>query len=114
MTESTVQVKLKLPELKKTRPSESASEPDKRATARIQHIFNDIAKEHPGTTRPFQESGTFGDETEAAVKKFQQDNHIDGPDGVVRHLTWAKLLEIWAASPTHTLPPLPPPPPPVE
>jgi len=101
MTESTVQVTLNLPRLEKG----STPAPDRRATARIQHIFNDLAKEHPGTPRPFQESGKFGDETEAAVKKFQQDNHIPGPDGVVRHLTWAKLLERWVALPTHKLPP---------
>ncbi len=46
----------------------------------------------------------FGDETEAAVKKFQQHHHSDALDGVVRLLTWAKLLEIWAALPTHTFP----------
>jgi len=114
MTESADQVTLKLPQLKKDL-SDSAAESDKRATARIQHIFNDIAKEqHPEKPRPFQESGTFCDKTEAAVKKFQQDHHIPGPDGVVRHLTWAKLLEIWVALPTHTLPAPPPPPPPVE
>jgi peptidoglycan hydrolase-like protein with peptidoglycan-binding domain len=112
MTESTEQVKLKLPELKKG----PAPESDMRATARIQHIFNDIAKEqHPEKPPPFRESGEFGDKTEAYVIKFQQDNHIPPPaDGVVRHLTWAKLLERWAALPTHTLPKPPPPPPPVE
>lgn len=110
MTESAQQVTLKLPVLKKG----SAAESDKKATARIQHIFNDIAKEDPGTIRPFRESGDFGPKTEAAVKKFQRDNNISGPDGVVRHLTWAKLLEIWVALPTHTLPALPVPPPPVE
>ena len=102
MTESTVRVTLNLPQLEK----DSTPAPDRRATARIQHIFNDLAKEHPGTPLPFQESGKFGDDTEAAVKKFQQDHQIPPPyDGVVRHLTWAKLLEIWVALPTHTLPP---------
>ena len=104
MTES-VDVTLNLPVLKKG--SDSASE--KSATARIQHIFNDIAKEqHPEKPPPFRESGKFGDKTEAAVIKFQQDNDIPPPaDGVVRHLTWKKLLESWAALPK-------PPPPPVE
>ena len=102
MTESTVQVTLNLPELKKG----SAAESDQRATARIQHIFNDIAKERHEPHRPFQESGEFGAKTEAYVIKFQQDNHIPPPaDGVVRQLTWAKLLERWVALPTHTLPP---------
>ena len=102
MTESVPPVTLNLPELKKG----SATASDRRATARIQHILNDNAKEHPETYRPFRESGDFGDETEAAVKKFQQDNHIPPPaDGVVRHLTWAKLLERWVALPTHPFPP---------
>jgi murein L,D-transpeptidase YcbB/YkuD len=100
MTESTEQVTvtLKLPVLKKG----STPAPDRRATARIQHILNDIAKEqHPETYHPFRESGEFGDETEAAVKEFQQDKGIDGPDGVVRQLTWAALLKSWAELPTH-------------
>jgi hypothetical protein len=114
MTESTERVTLNLPVLDRN----STPAPDQRATARIQHIFNDIAKEqHPGTHRPFQESGKFGDKTEAAVIKFQQDPENDippPPDGVVRHLTWAALLKSWAELPTHTLPPDPVPPIPVE
>jgi peptidoglycan hydrolase-like protein with peptidoglycan-binding domain len=95
MTESAEQVTLNLPQLKKN----SSSASDQSATARIQHIFNDFAKANHETPRPFQESGDFGAKTEAAVKKFQRDNHIPGPDGVVRHLTWAKLLERWVALP---------------
>jgi hypothetical protein len=103
MTEST-EVTLKLPVLKKG----SAAASDKKATARIQHILNDIAKEHPDpeTYRPFRESGEFGDETKAAVIKFQEDsrNHIPQPhDGEVNHLTWAALLKSWVELPTHPL-----------
>jgi peptidoglycan hydrolase-like protein with peptidoglycan-binding domain len=100
MTESTVQVTLNLPRLEKG----STPAPDRRATARIQHIFNDLAKDHPGTPLPFQESGTFGDETKAAVIKFQQKHQdfIPPPaDGKVGPLTWAKLLERWIALPPH-------------
>jgi hypothetical protein len=46
--------------------------------------------------------GTFGPETENAVKAFQDDHDLDN-DGVVGPQTWAKLAEV------HDLPPYPAP-----
>jgi peptidoglycan hydrolase-like protein with peptidoglycan-binding domain len=109
MTESTDQVNLDLPHLKKD------SDPPPEATARVQHIFNDLAKAHHETPpRPFPESGEFGPKTEARVKTFQQENRIYPAKGEVGPQTWKALLESWVALPTHPLPPHPAPPHPVD
>jgi peptidoglycan hydrolase-like protein with peptidoglycan-binding domain len=62
------------------------------AVAHLQHIFNDLG-EHP----PFDEIGKFGPKTLAAVRSFQQNNHL-AVDGVVGKNTWKALLEAWLPS----------------
>jgi peptidoglycan hydrolase-like protein with peptidoglycan-binding domain len=59
------------------------------AVAHLQHMFNDF-----GEQPPFDEIGKFGPKTLAAVKKFQQGNHLV-VDGVVGMNTWKALLEKW-------------------
>jgi peptidoglycan hydrolase-like protein with peptidoglycan-binding domain len=59
------------------------------AVSHLQHMFNDF-----GEQPRFDEIGKFGPKTLAAVKKFQQDNHL-AVDGVVGRNTWKALLERW-------------------
>ena len=59
------------------------------AVAHLQHMFNDF-----GEQPRFDEIGKFGPKTLAAVKKFQQGNHLI-VDGVVGKNTWKALLEKW-------------------
>jgi murein L,D-transpeptidase YcbB/YkuD len=59
------------------------------AVAHLQHMFNDF-----GEQPRFDEIGKFGPKTLAAVKKFQQGNHLT-VDGVVGKNTWKALLEKW-------------------
>jgi peptidoglycan hydrolase-like protein with peptidoglycan-binding domain len=59
------------------------------AVAHLQHIFNDF-----GEQPRFDEIGKFGPRTLAAVKEFQQGNHL-AVDGVVGKNTWKALLEKW-------------------
>ena len=59
------------------------------AVAHLQHMFNDF-----GEQPRFDEIGKFGPKTLAAVKKFQQSNHLI-VDGVVGKNTWKALLEKW-------------------
>ena len=93
----TVQVSLTLPHLQ---PG-STPPPDKAATARLQHIFNDFAKADKAP-RIFDESGVFGPKTKDHIIKFQQKHNISPASGIVGPKTWKALLEHWAA-----LPPLP-------
>jgi len=104
MTEGPVEVTLKLPHL----IPGSDPPPNQRATARMQHIFNDIdtANHKPPI---FHETGAFADDTLGHVKAFQQEHHIN-PSGIVGPETWQALLERWAALPTHPVEPPPPPP----
>jgi peptidoglycan hydrolase-like protein with peptidoglycan-binding domain len=96
MTESPVDVKLKLPQLKPP----PAPPPNQAATARVQHILNDIRKaDHKPPI--FQETGAFLGDTTRNVQEFQRKHGIN-PSGIVGPLTWQALLEDWAK-----LPPLP-------
>jgi hypothetical protein len=88
----TVQVSLTLPHLK----PDSTPPPDKAATARLQRIFNDIAKAD-SAPRIFDESGAFGPKTKDHVIMFQQRNNISPASGIVGPKTWKALLERWAA-----------------
>jgi hypothetical protein len=88
----TVQVSLTLPHL----TPESTPPPDKAATARLQHIFNDFAKAD-NKPRIFDESGAFGPKTKDHVIKFQQQHNISPASGIVGPKTWNALLERWAA-----------------
>jgi len=92
MTESTDRVTLDLPHLKR----DSYPLPNKGATARVQHILNDILK---AAHKPpiFEESGAFGPKTEEHVSQFQQKNGISPAKGEVGPKTWKALLESWAA-----------------
>jgi peptidoglycan hydrolase-like protein with peptidoglycan-binding domain len=98
MTESsaaaipTVQVSLTLPHLL---PG-SNPPPNKEATARVQHILNDIAKAH-NKPRIFGESGAFGDKTIEQIKKFQHEHGISPASAKVGPKTWKALLETWIA-----------------
>ena len=42
--------------------------------------------------------GSFGPQTEKAVKKFQDDHNLDN-DGVIGPKTWAKLAEVYDLPP---------------
>jgi peptidoglycan hydrolase-like protein with peptidoglycan-binding domain len=92
MTESTDPVTLNLPHLKR----DSNPLPNKGATARVQHIFNDMLK---ADNKPaiFEESGAFGPTTEEHVSQFQRKNGISPAKGEVGPKTWKALLESWAA-----------------
>jgi peptidoglycan hydrolase-like protein with peptidoglycan-binding domain len=88
----TVQVSLTLPQL----TPDSVPPPNKAATARVQHILNDLAKAD-NKPRIFDESGAFGPKTTEHVKTFQQKHNISPASGIVGPKTWKALLERWAA-----------------
>jgi len=90
MPESTVEFTLNLPQL----VPDSHPPPDKAATARLQHILNDI-RNADNKAAIFAETGEFLDKTTTNVKDFQRKHHIN-PSGIVGPLTWQALLEEWA------------------
>jgi peptidoglycan hydrolase-like protein with peptidoglycan-binding domain len=88
---STVSVNLKLPHL----IPDSQPPPPKAATARVQHILNDIARVE--NLQPiFEEKGDFGSKTKEHVARFQR-NHGINPSATLGPKTWKALLETWVA-----------------
>jgi hypothetical protein len=89
-------VNLNLPKLELKPPP--APPPNKEATARVQHIFNDFLKaEHQPPI--FHESGDFGENTKQQVILLQEKHGIFPAEGVVGARTWKALLEDWAKLP---------------
>jgi peptidoglycan hydrolase-like protein with peptidoglycan-binding domain len=89
MTEGSAAAAAQLQPTEVNLPVLRESQTARAAVAHLQHIFNDL-----GQQPRFDEIGKYGPRTVAAVKAFQQSNHLT-VDGVVGKNTWKALLEKW-------------------
>lgn len=60
----------------------------------LQAMLNRVAQNYPAIPRIYPVDGIFGEQTEAAVKKFQSIFNLT-PDGVVGRATWYKLVLLY-------------------
>ena len=60
----------------------------------VQIRLNRISNNYPSIPKILATDGRFGEDTEAAVRRFQEIFHLD-PDGVVGKATWYTILNVY-------------------
>ena len=63
----------------------------------IQRMLNRVARDYPAMETVWPETGYFGAETEAAVRRFQQIFRLE-VDGIVGKNTWYRLVRLYTAT----------------
>ena len=60
----------------------------------VQRMINRIAQDYPALSTVWPETGYFGAETEAAVRRFQEIFHLT-VDGIVGKNTWYRMIRLY-------------------